>query len=266
MTAMAGIVPHFLANWKMNMRREEARGFCEQFRVLLPTGAPGFVGIAPPLTALGDVVEALRGAPFEIGAQNVHWLESGAHTAEVSAPMLTDWGVKFAIVGHSERRQFYGETDDKVALRAKAAIAAGMLAVVCVGESESDFRAERTREIVAAQLRGSLAGIAEADLPRLVIAYEPVWAIGTGLAATPQIAADVHGFIRSELRRPFATAADQIPILYGGSTSPGNIREIMSSPEVNGALVGGASLKAESFAKLITEGLAAKSQSISEPA
>ncbi len=249
---------YFIANWKMNHRRSAAAEFCSSFLTMLPPGAASAgIGIAPSYILIPEVASALAGSSVMVGSQSVHWLSSGAHTGEISVPMLQDFGASFAIVGHSERRQFYGETSEVVSKRALAAIHGGMLAIVCVGEQERHFRAGLTQEVVEEQLRESLLGLSAAELPRLIVAYEPVWAIGTGLAATPEIAQDVHLLIRGNLISRFGAAAADISIIYGGSATPENIQELCSMSDVDGALVGGASLKAESFSKLITEGLAA---------
>lgn len=247
------IQPLFIANWKMHKTRAEAREFCQMFREIfepLPNGTID-AGIAPTITSAETLRDALDGqAGVFLGAQNVHWLDSGAHTGEVSAKMLADIGLNFAIVGHSERRQFYGETNEAVSKRAQAAIAEDLWAIVCIGETHEEFEAGRTAEVVKTQLLESIAGIESSE--RLIIAYEPVWAIGTGLAATPEIAAGVHNQIRELLVEKFgADAGSKISILYGGSTKPGNIAELITQDNINGALIGGASLEAESFCELI---------------
>ncbi len=242
----------------MNLTASETKEFCREFLANFSAKSPADVGIAPPLTSLSALSEALGSdSGVLVGAQNVHWLESGAHTGEVSAKMLCESGVQFVIVGHSERRQFYGETNAGVAKRAKAAIDVGLTTIVCVGESEEEFKAEQTSEVVTEQLREGLTLIESSDVSKLVIAYEPVWAIGTGLTASPEIAEGVHKFIREGLVSKFGAAGKEIAILYGGSTKPDNIAELMSRPNVNGALVGGASLKPDSFNELIEAGRAA---------
>lgn len=252
----------FVANWKMNLLQRDAVAFASRFKELF-SGVSNYdavFGIAPALSSFQALKQALGNyQQVWLGAQNVHWLASGAHTGEISAAMLKELGADFAIIGHSERRQFYGETNDKVALRAKAAINEGLTAIVCVGELEADFKAKKTAEVVHRQLLASLAGLSAADSLRLVVAYEPVWAIGTGLAATPEIADTVHQQIRAELCEIFGEeAGEKIILLYGGSTSPDNIAELCSQKEVQGALIGGASLKPESFAALILNGAKAR--------
>lgn len=247
----------FIANWKMNMLQSEAEKFCQSFIELTrEMGSLADVGIAPPLTAFSCVKNCLKQKPeVLLGTQNVHWLETGAHTGEISPTMLVDIGADFAIIGHSERRQFYGETDARVNQRMLAALKHGLLPIVCIGETESEFRAGKTESVVLGQLRDSLGTATSEQLAKIVLAYEPVWAIGTGLAATPEIAQNVHALIRLKVSETYgATAAKQVVILYGGSTKPDNIEELLACPDINGALVGGASLKADSFAQLIARG------------
>lgn len=253
----------FLANWKMNMLQAEVDRFAQIFLQkfsALPDGRAD-VGIAPPLTALHATRRHFENVVgIVIGTQNVHWLESGAHTGEVSAPMLVEQGAHFAIIGHSERRQFYGETNETVSMRAQAAIENGLTAVVCVGESKNDFQSGQGPSVVKEQLYGSLGEISLDENPQLVLAYEPVWAIGTGLAASPEIAAEMHTMIRMELRNLFGDEiGSQIKILYGGSTKPDNIGMLMAKEHINGALIGGASLLPESFASLVEIGRKANS-------
>ncbi len=254
------IQPLFLGNWKMNMLKSELAAFAEEFLKLYTPAAKADAGFAPPYTLCGAAAESFKRAPgILVGAQNAHWLASGAHTGEVSVPMLQEQGVQFVIVGHSERRQFYGETDASVAKRAKAVIAAGLTAVVCIGETKSQFEAGETSKVVSTQLKGSLDGITPEDCSKLVIAYEPVWAIGTGLAATPDIASAVHDEIRVLLASLYgANIAGAIPILYGGSTTPANIAELVSRKNIDGALVGGSSLKPGVFWDLVKNGRTAK--------
>jgi len=253
------MTPLFVANWKMNKGLAEAREFAAEFSKVFKSASVPDAGIAPVLSCLPQLQESLgQQKGLLLGSQNVHWEESGAHTGEISVPMLKELGAEFAIVGHSERREFYGETDQAVAKRTSAALAGGLTAIVCVGETQSQFEAKQTEQVVSKQLKASLAGVSTEDNSKLVIAYEPVWAIGTGLAATPEIAQNVHQLIRSELEGLIGKdGAVEMRILYGGSTKPGNIAELMAKPDVNGALVGGASLEAESFNSLIEAGRAA---------
>ena len=244
----------------MNMLREEARTFCATFAQKLNTnehqGAD--IWIAPPFTTLRAVRDELNDFGIPLGAQNVHWEESGAFTGEISSAMLVEAGVSFVIVGHSERRQFFGETDETVSLRAKAAIDAGLDAIVCVGELKEEFEAGKTEEVVLNQLNASLAGLSPQHAEKLKIAYEPVWAIGTGLAATPEIAANVHNLIRNYLVEKFPQRGPTIRLLYGGSTKPENISELCAQENINGTLVGGCSLKPDMFYQLALNGLRAK--------
>ena len=251
-------VPLFLGNWKMHMLPEEATGFVSQFLELhtkAPSGYPD-TGIAPPYVSIPAVAQHYPDRDgVLLGAQNVHWDSSGAHTGEISCEMLISLGVNFVIVGHSERRMLYGETDIDVAKRAKAAVEHNLLTVACIGETEAQFRAGETNTVVQRQPEDVLAAIPQECVNQFAVAYEPVWAIGTGLAATPEQARTVHGIIRERLVERFDKAeGDSIRILYGGSTKPENIAALMSQPNVQGALVGGASLKPEVFNALIENG------------
>jgi len=195
-----------------------------------------------PFTAIAVLSKNLHGSRIRVGAQNVHWAESGAYTGEISAGMLTELGVRYVIIGHSERRQYFGETDETVNQRLRTAQAAGLTPILCVGESKQQRDAGETENVIFAQLKHGLIGV---DQSNLVIAYEPIWAIGTGLTCASDEANRVIGLIRSKLNN-----AD-VPIQYGGSVKPGNVDEIMAQPEIDGALVGGASLEPESFARLV---------------
>ncbi len=259
------IRPLFVGNWKMNKLRADAQSYCDKFCELLSSGPEldADIWLSVPLTCLDTVKDALAGYSgknsdrLAVGVQNVHWLEKGAHTAEVSAQMLSDAGARFSLIGHSERRQYYGEDDEHVALRAKAAIDNGLAAVVCVGETEEQYRAGKTEQVVKQSLRTSLSSLSAEDCKLLNIAYEPVWAIGTGLAATPEIARDVHRLIRAELQELYADSGAQVRIVYGGSTNPDNISVLCQQEDVCGGLPGGASLDPETFYKLIVNGLGA---------
>ncbi len=220
-------------NWKMYKGAGEAAAFCRSLRERLEALEGVDVAVCPPFVSLGAAVQALAGTEIAVAAQNVHWDEQGAYTGETSPAMLLELGVYGAIVGHSERRQLFGETDDGVARRTAAALEAGLSVIACVGETE----AERESGDTEAVLRRQVSVLDEHE--RLVIAYEPVWAIGTGRTATPEQAQESHAFIRSLL---------DVPILYGGSVKPDNAAELLSQPDVDGALVGGASLDVESFA------------------
>lgn len=236
-------------NWKMFKTAGEARDLVRALAPLVAEVAGKVqVAVAPPFTALAAVVEAARGTRIEVAAQNVHFEAQGAFTGEISAGMLADLGVKHCIVGHSERRQLFGETDEGVRKKAAALLQAGILPIVCVGETLLEREAGRTLEVVSRQVRAALQGLSPADVARLTVAYEPVWAIGTGVNATPAQAAEVHGYLRglaSELGSK--DLAQTVRILYGGSVKAENAAEVTQEPDVDGVLVGGASLQAQSF-------------------
>jgi triosephosphate isomerase len=246
--------PLFAANWKMHKTGGEAVRFAEALRREW-TGAPAAeVMIAPPFTALGALREALAGTPVVLAAQNVHPEAQGAFTGEVSVAMLVDAGCRAVILGHSERRGLFGETDDFVARKLAASLAGGLRAIVCVGETLSEREAGRTLEVVGAQLDGSLAPLDAARSDEIAIAYEPVWAIGTGRTATPEIAQEAHAFIRERLAKRIGAAATRVRILYGGSVKPDNVSELLARPDVDGALVGGASLDPRAFWAILRDG------------
>lgn len=211
------------------------------------------VVIAPVFTALKTIADRLEGSKIRVAAQDgAEQTDFGAHTGEVSPSMLKDVGCSYVIVGHSERRQFYGDTDNTVSRKTNAALAAGLTAIVCVGEQLPDREAGRAEKVVEGQLSGSLSGLTVADLERIIIAYEPVWAIGTGKTATPEQAQEMHGHIRSCLTRVHGEqVAKTVRILYGGSVKPDNIASLMAEEDIDGALVGGASLDAASFAQIV---------------
>jgi triosephosphate isomerase len=219
-------------NWKMYKTATETGETCRALRDAL-AGVEGVdVAVCPPFTSLAPAVQALAGTDIAVAAQNVHWEPEGAYTGEVSAPMLVDLGVYGAIVGHSERRQHFGDTDETVGRRAAAALDAGLSVIACVGELEEERDRGKTEEV----LRRQIAALEAHD--NLVVAYEPVWAIGTGKTATPELAQEAHAFVKSLL---------DVPVLYGGSVKPENATELLAQPDVDGALVGGASLELESF-------------------
>jgi triosephosphate isomerase len=227
----------------------------ELLRALAPLLAPLAgrvqVAVAPPFTSLAAAREALAGGPVELAAQDVHWEKQGAFTGEVSAAMLADAGCRHGIVGHSERRQHFGETDESVGKKAGALLAAGIRPIVCVGELLAERESGRTLEVVGRQVRAALSGLPAEAVAALTIAYEPVWAIGTGRTATAAQAQEVHAAIRAILRERAGALADAVRIQYGGSVKPDNAAELMSQPDVDGALVGGASLKADDFARIV---------------
>jgi triosephosphate isomerase len=208
--------------------------------------------VAPAFTALHPVGKRLEGSPIRLAAQDCHWEDKGAYTGEVSAPLLKDVGCAYVIVGHSERRQFFGETDETVGKKLRAAQKAGLEPIVCVGERLEERERGATMEVVGRQVDGALKGLTKDELRKLTVAYEPVWAIGTGRTATPEQAQEVHAFVRARLAAlSDAATAKDVRILYGGSVTPDNARGLMSQPDVNGGLVGGASLKADSFLRIV---------------
>jgi triosephosphate isomerase len=241
--------PYIAANWKMNKTVAEAAEFID---ALLPriAATQHDVVVCPPFTALHEVVERRRGTAVRVAAQNMHEAESGAFTGEVSAPMLVELDVEAVVLGHSERRQFFGETDAALAKKVPAALAADLEPILCVGESEEARDAGQTEEVLERQLQADLADVSDEDIAKVVIAYEPIWAIGTGKVATPEQAQEACAFIRDVLRARGA-AADEVRILYGGSVKPGNAAELLALPDVDGALVGGAALVAEDFAAIV---------------
>ncbi len=239
-------------NWKMHKTAAEARALLKDLRALAEGQAAEVeVAVAPPFTALAAAAEALRGSTIELAAQNVNAEPQGAFTGEVSAGMLAEAGVRYVIVGHSERRQLFGETDDGVRRKVGAVLGAGMRPIVCVGEILAEREGGRTLEVVGRQVRGALAGLPAAAVAALTVAYEPVWAIGTGKTASSAQAQEVHAAIRALLRDLAGGSADAVRIQYGGSVKPDNARELMAQPDVDGALVGGASLKAQDFVQIV---------------
>jgi triosephosphate isomerase (TIM) len=239
-------------NWKMHKLVAEAVQLVTDVQAALgDAGGKVQVAVAPPFTALHAVAQACRGTAVEVAAQDVFWEKQGAFTGEVSAPMLADAGCQHGIVGHSERRQLFGETDDNVRRKVVALLAAGVHPIVCVGETLAEREAGRTLDVVERQVRQGLAGVSTDDLGRITLAYEPVWAIGTGKTATAAQAQEVHAAIRSILRDVGAPVAEGIRIQYGGSVKPENAAELMAQPDVDGALVGGASLKAQDFVAIV---------------
>ena len=243
-------------NWKMNKDAAAGRELVESLKPLVAGFTDADVVVCPPFTTLGAVVAAAAGSNIKVGAQNVHWAESGAFTGEISAEMLVSAGVEYVIIGHSERRQYFGETDATVNSRLKAALKAGLKPIVCVGETLAEREGGKTNDVIGRQLRDGLAGLTAADMAEVIIAYEPVWAIGTGKTATPAIAEETHKFIRETVGALFGGAvASALRIQYGGSMKPENARELVAQADIDGGLIGGAALKADSFAKLISEAL-----------
>src|SRR5262245_51710455 len=241
------------ANWKMNMTQGESERFVDSFLRDVGQTTVVEVVIIPRFTAFAKVREALvRAQNIKVGAQNMYWEKSGAFTGEISASMLRDLFVHYVVLGHSERRTLFGETDQMVNRKVRAALEAKLRPIVCVGETLEQRDKGNVEKILSIQLRGSLAGLKPKELQETVIAYEPVWAIGTGRNATPQQAQEAHAFIRHILRdMSDETTADRVRTQYGGSVKPENARELMSQPDIDGALVGGASLDPHNFVKIV---------------
>jgi len=246
---MAERTPYVAANWKMHKTVAEAAEFVD---ALLPriAATQADVVICAPFTALTAVVERRYGTAVKVAAQNMHEQEAGAFTGEVSAPMLVELDVEAVVLGHSERRQHFNETDEALARKVPAALAVGLEPILCVGESEAARDAGETEEVLERQLQADLAGLEATRIAEVVVAYEPIWAIGTGRTATPEQAQEACGYIRDVLRMRGAVA-DRARVLYGGSVKPGNAAELLSLPDVDGALVGGASLDPEDFAAIV---------------
>jgi triosephosphate isomerase len=239
-------------NWKMYKTSSETAAFFEKFNPLVAQSSHCEIVICPPYVNLGPAVQASEGTRVEIGAQNLYWAKEGAFTGEISGPMIQAAGAKWVIVGHSERRQYFGETNETVLKRTQAALESGLKPIFCVGERLEEREAGRTNAVLEEQFQDGIAGLSPEQFARIVIAYEPVWAIGTGRTATPEIAADAHRFIRDQVEKKYGKdAADKARILYGGSVKPDNIKGLMAQPEIDGVLVGGASLDPSSFASIV---------------
>ena len=239
-------------NWKMYKTPAETAAFFEAFRPLVATAGHCEIVICPPFIDLPAAVASVHGTSIRVGAQNLYWAKDGAFTGEVSGPMICAAGATHVIVGHSERRQYFGETDETVLRRTLAALDAGLTPIVCVGELLEHREAGRTESVLCEQCVKSIAGLDERQFAQIVIAYEPVWAIGTGKTATPQIAAEAHGVIRREMAKRYGNGpAADVRILYGGSVKPDNVKSLMAQDEIDGVLVGGASLDAKSFAAIV---------------
>lgn len=240
-------------NWKMNNNKEQTIALINELKPLVKD-AKCEVVVCVPFTSIETARKALRGSNIQLGAQNVHWAPKGAFTGEISADMLAEQKVKYVIVGHSERRQYFGETNQSVNARTKAAIAAGLKVILCVGETLEERETGKTAVVVTKQTLEALEGIDKLGLKKIVIAYEPVWAIGTGKTATAQDANDTIAIIRKVVRKLYGkNYARSIRIQYGGSMNPGNVKELMAMPEIDGGLIGGASLKAKDFAAVVND-------------
>lgn len=245
-------IPVIAGNWKLFKTIVESVGLVNELKPLVAGNQGVEIVVAPVFTALSRVSDAVVGSNVRLAAQDCYWEEEGAFTGEVAPKLLKDAGCSHVIIGHSERRQYFGETDLTVNKKAGAAIAAGLTAIVCVGETLAEREAEKTFSVIEAQLTGGLSGFSADAFTRVIIAYEPVWAIGTGKTASDAQAQEVHAFIRQLIAHLFGQpVAEAVRILYGGSVKPDNVKGLMAQPDIDGALVGGASLKAESFAAIV---------------
>ena len=249
---MSNRIPLIAGNWKMYKTCPEAVAEAKKLVAAVVGLTDRQVMIAPTFPALAPVHEVLKGTPISLGAQDLYWEKEGAFTGEISAPMLVSAGCSHVIIGHSERRQYFGETDETVNKKTGAALDSGLIPVVCVGESEAERDAAQTFSVLDKQITKGLNTYLPENLTTLVIAYEPIWAIGTGKTATPEIAQETHRFIRETIGKNFGDPLSaSIRILYGGSVKPDNVDSLMAKPDIDGALVGGASLDAETFSKII---------------
>ena len=244
--------PIIAGNWKMNNTVAAGTALVKELAPLVKDNNAVDIVVCPTFTALAAVCEAVKGTNIHVGAQNVHWEKSGAFTGEISTGMLKEMGVEYVVLGHSERRQYFGETDETVNKRTKAALAAGLKPIVCVGELLWERECDITEEVIARQIKLDLFNVTEEELKNVVIAYEPVWAIGTGKTATADQAEEVCAFIRATIAKLYnQAAADAVTIQYGGSMNDGNADELLSKTNVDGGLIGGASLVAEKFAAIV---------------
>jgi len=248
--------PIVAGNWKMNKTANEAETLVKDIVSAVADVSGVEVVVCPPFTALDRVSRVLEGARIRLGGQNMHWEANGAYTGEVSAQMLLTCGCEYVILGHSERRTFFGETNATVNKRLKASLAAGLNPIVCVGETLEERKTEVTEKVIRKQVTGAFEGLAVGDAQKVVLAYEPVWAIGTGLTATPEQAEAVHAFVRQVLGQIYSTdAAGVVRIQYGGSVKPENAVDLFSRPNIDGGLIGGAALEADSFAAIVKAAL-----------
>ena len=244
--------PVIAGNWKMYKTRGEAVAFITGLKPRVAGVQHCDVVVAPPFTALAEAAEAARGSGIAVAAQNVHWDNEGAHTGDIAPGMLVDAGCSHVIIGHSERRHDHSETDEQVNRKLKAALAAGLTPIVCVGETLDERENDETQKVLERQFQRGFAGLTPSEFSRIIVAYEPVWAIGTGRTATPEQAQESHAYLRGLARGRFGEDhAQGVRILYGGSVKPDNIKGLMAQSDIDGALVGGASLKVESFAAII---------------
>lgn len=244
--------PIMAGNWKMFKTPAETIAFFEKFLPLVERSTHCEIVICPPFVNIPAAVQAVAGTRVEIGAQNLFWEKQGAYTGEVAGPMLAAAGARWVIIGHSERRQYFGETDQTVFKKTVAALEAGLKPIVCVGETLEEREAGQTEAVLARQFDNGLAPLSPEQFSRVSVAYEPVWAIGTGRTATPELAAEAHRFLRERVRERYGEeVAAQVRILYGGSVRPDNVRGLMAQDEIDGTLVGGASLDPDSFAAIV---------------
>lgn len=245
-------VPVIAGNWKMYKTIAEAVAFVTALKPKVAGANHCEVVVAPPFTALSAVAKAAEGSNIHVAGQDVAWEKEGAFTGDISAPMLREAGSTHVIIGHSERRQLHGETDERVNQKLNAALASGLLPIVCVGETLAEREANHTQDVLQRQFTGGFAGLTLHGFSRIIVAYEPVWAIGTGRTATPQIVAESHSYLRQLVADQIGkNSADAVRILYGGSVKPENIRDLMAQEDIDGALVGGASLKVDSFFAIV---------------
>ena len=243
--------PVIVGNWKMHKTIRESIHFVEQLKALLQSASCDII-VSPPFTSLSAASKATLDTQIKIGAQDLYWENSGAFTGEISPQMALEAGCRYVILGHSERRIIFGETSQSVSKKAAAAIAAGLIPIICLGEKEKERQSGKTHDVIGIQFRQSLASLTPEIVSHIILAYEPVWAIGTGMTATPQIAQEVHSYLRQLTIEMFnRSASDNVRLLYGGSVKPENISSLMVEKDIDGVLVGGASLKVESFAKII---------------
>ena len=239
-------------NWKMNKDAAAGKELVESLKGLVADVTEAEIVVCPPFTTLSAVVAAAAGSNIKVGAQNVHWAENGAFTGEISAEMLVSTGVEYVIIGHSERRQYFGETDETVNKRIAAALKYDLKPIVCIGETLEEREGNKTEAVLAKQIKDGFANIAAADMAKVTIAYEPVWAIGTGKTATPDMAEETHAFIRKTFADLYgAEVAEALVIQYGGSMKPENSKDLVAQKDIDGGLIGGAALKADSFYDLV---------------
>jgi triosephosphate isomerase (TIM) len=244
--------PIIAGNWKMNKTATEASDLANKLMPLVSGVKDRDIVLAPPFTSIPAVAGTIKGTNIALAAQNLFWEDKGAFTGEISAEMLLDLGCKYVIIGHSERRQFFGETDETVNKKLRQSLNKSLLPIVCVGELLSEREAGKANQVIERQVVGALKGVSAAEMQKIVIAYEPVWAIGTGKTATPDQANEIHALIRQKIKSMYNDdVAGALRIQYGGSVTPENVSTLMAKPDIDGALVGGASLKPESFAALV---------------